>query len=498
MQAQQYPEENFDLLSRELMSSSLVSEVTRVMLSAPTLERVLQGFFLGLNEIAGIQRACIYTVKSRSFELELLHSYGSDLSRLSKQRLSLEEENAPYTTAIFRNRHVIVESVSDNDPFFSFGVKSYICMPLVTRITQKCWEIRKCGKTQCPCYEGTNPYCWSVSGAGLDTGANSEAEKRRICAACSQFKCEGLLWLDTTDLENAITGSEIAHLTNLSFQAGMVMESFTMYQKVENANLDLEDSNKQLASLNCALNVAHRKIQTELDHARTIQENLLPENLPTHLFSDIATTYVPAGKVGGDYYDCFELKDNRLAIIVADVAGHGIGAALVMSMFKVLLKSLTQSLSKPSEILKQINQTFIDEVKGSNFVTAFLGLFDPKTRKFVFCSAGHNPQLLLCPDSPLEELRSDGLFVGVFEDAILKDQNIILPSSSRLILYTDGITEAQNENDEFFGLENLKQLSMGTRRLKAKESLESTVNALTLFRNRRELADDFTLVILDL
>ncbi len=484
-------------LTRELMTNTLVNEVTRVMLSSRTLKDAINSYFLGITEISGLNKIVLFEIDSEDFCLKPMESMELEKPELQKLDLPLDFMSGDYPDSIFLNKQIIVENADKADPFFNL-TSSYVVMPIVSRITSKCWEVRNCGHTECPVYEGHNPYCWSVQGAALDLDAETEDEKRKQCVKCSQFKCRAVLWIDTKAADGEISADAIGHLTTLNRHMGMVMETFDMYSKLEKANNRLEESNEVLTSLNNELNVTHQKINRELDHARSIQKGLLPSRFPGEYLQDVAARYIPAGKVGGDYYDCFAIDKDTVGIVMADVSGHGIAAALIMSMFKVLLKTFSPTLKEPKTILEKINDTFLREIKSTNYVTVFYGTYNQKSREFRYCNAGHTPQILMQGESKFEELKASGLFVGVLDDIMLVENSMVLEEPARLILYTDGITESKNEEGRMYEFENLKKQMESTRELSCIESLEALMAHFADFKQSAEILDDITLLICNL
>ncbi|MFC1584015.1 GAF domain-containing SpoIIE family protein phosphatase [Fibrobacterota bacterium] len=487
-----------DQLTRELMSNTLVNEVTRVMLSAPTLKESINSYFLGITEITHISRIALFVVDPGEFRLSLDQCSGMNPDQLKNLDLPLSFLSGEYPDAIFLNKHIIVDPVDGSDPFSAIGCRSYVIMPIVSRITTKCWEVKKCGREECVCYEGHNPFCWSVAGAALHTETETEDDKRKACVGCPQFKCHTVVWLDTSERPSMISADAIGHLTGLNRHIGMVIETFEMYDKLKNANDRLEENNEALTTLNEELNLAQEKINRELDRARSIQKGLLPEKFPEKLFEDIASKYIPAGKVGGDYFDCFKIKEDLLGIVIADVSGHGIAAALIMSMFKVLLKTYSPTLEQPEQILLEINETFLHEIKSTNYVTVFYGTFNKKTRELSYCNAGHPPQMLIDRKGDCRELNSNGLFVGILDDIMLQQESVNLNDRSRLVLFTDGITEAKNDQREMYGYEKFSKIIMESKDKTCQESLNMLMDDFSQFRNSQEILDDITLLFLDL
>ena len=157
---------------------------------------------------------------------------------------------------------------------------------------------------------------------------------------------------------------------------------------------------------------------------------------------------------GGDYYDAFSISEGVYGLVVADVSGHGVASALIMSMVKVLLKSIVLEEKSPQKTLELINQTFLSEIKTDNFVTIFYAVLDTNNHVLHYTSAGHCPVLLFNRQTrSCDIIKADGLFLGVFPDMMLSESKFeYIPGTVRLVLYTDGLTEAKNKKEEMYGL----------------------------------------------
>jgi sigma-B regulation protein RsbU (phosphoserine phosphatase) len=329
--------------------------------------------------------------------------------------------------------------------------------------------------------------------------------------------CEALLWVDVTQTATPLTAQAISHVSGLAQKAGLVYEGFRNRHALSSANSELRKFNQELETALTALRRAQKKLNDDLNQARQLQDGLLPKTVPTQFLRGGAFRYVPAGEVGGDYYDCFQIDEKSLGLVVADVSGHGIAAALIMTMFKVLLKTLAQAGQSPAAILKQINATFCEELDGRHFVTVFLGIFDVETRKLTYSNAGHIPQLLIrqpeamC-DLDMQEMTSQGMVLGMFPDPLLVEDSIHLPEPFRLVLFTDGISEAHGAHNAMFGMDRIRQVIRDTAHADAETAGTQLMNALAVFSGAatpntiagqgpedwEDLADDATLVILDL
>ena len=479
-----------DILRKQLLAYSVSSEISRVVSKAQNLEAVLTALCLGFQDWAGYKRAIVFGFDRVNFCLKPLKTMGFEPGQVEQNHFGLDFLAGEYADSIFRNKHILVDDVPEFDAFFPLNVRAYVAFPLLARITDHCWEVRKCGKTECPCYEGPNPYCWAVEGAALDTGATTEDERRRACIACSQFKCVGVLWLDLTG-RPMITGDDTAMISSIAAQAGMVMETFQMYDSLRNANFQLGETYQ-------ALREAHNRLQRDLRQANAIQKKLLPASFPPRL-TDVAALYKAHMEVGGDYYDCFELDEHRLGLVVADVSGHGVAAALMMSMFKMLLKGSPARALSPAQTLTQINDTFLCELNSQQFVTVFYAIWNSQERTLTYTSAGHHPIFLLNKSNgELQELRSSGLFVGVLEDIKLKDTVLPLAETHRLALFTDGISEAMNATKEQFGHVRLGDLMQRSLSKNCQEFIAQVSSEVETFCNGMPLDDDITFFACDL
>jgi serine phosphatase RsbU (regulator of sigma subunit) len=462
----QSEDQGLELLSQELMVSSLVHEVTRVLNSAATLDQALEAFLLGIMELTGVQNMALMVIREGQTELVPTHSLG--LSPDCLQGLNPIPSCGPVLECLTSRRHILVETLASDDAFLSTRAKSYLLMPITARM------------------------------AVVDS------------SLLSQIRSLGVLWLDTTPPGPELTGQTISHLSGLAQQAGLIMETFRVQRELATANTELKNSHFKLNEAYLALSKAQKMIDEDLNRARIIQNSLLPSSFPKSLIRRIASKYIPAGMVGGDYYDCFELNANSLGIVVADVSGHGIGAALVMSMFKVLLRTFSAQDPSPCSVLNRINATFMQQQLGAaKFVTAFYGIFNKQERTFTYCNAGHVAQLLRQdPSSPptatnMIEMVSSGLVLGMFHDTFLKDATIDLAMEARVFLFTDGITEAHGKNGKMFGVDPLMALANESGAEHPAALIDALMRTRSDFLGGSEqasgdLADDATLVILDL
>jgi phosphoserine phosphatase RsbU/P len=242
----------------------------------------------------------------------------------------------------------------------------------------------------------------------------------------------------------------------------------------------------------------------ELEIARQIQLSLLPKAPRSFPGVDVGGICVPASHVGGDYFDFFHVRDH-LDVVIADVSGHSVGAALIMSEARSTLRAecrnaqLGRVNNNPGEILKLVNELLFEDLDGADlFVSMFYLRFQPEIRELRYANAGHNcPLLLRSGTDQCESLDADGLILGVRKQHRFEEKCIDLAPGDRILLYTDGITESQNRDGDFFAVQRLAQLFAENRRLPPQEAVQSLLDALCTFSEGAPCPDDVTLVVLE-
>src|SRR5215208_3005689 len=202
------------------------------------------------------------------------------------------------------------------------------------------------------------------------------------------------------------------------------------------------------------------RIEQELQVARRIQQELLPEATPELDGWRIAAYYEPAREVGGDFYDFLEFPDGRLGLVVGDATGHGMPAALVMATTRGMLRAVVQSLESPGEVLARVNEALVADIPPSTFVTCFYSVLDPKDGHMSYANAGHN---LPCRqhNGQAEELRARGMPLGLIPGMRYEQKETILASGDSTLFYSDGLVEAHDPQGEMFGFPRLRELVAG-------------------------------------
>jgi sigma-B regulation protein RsbU (phosphoserine phosphatase) len=219
------------------------------------------------------------------------------------------------------------------------------------------------------------------------------------------------------------------------------------------------------------------QFKRELIEARELQENLLTQTPSTLEDFQIAVKWQPATTVGGDYIGAFSIDDEHAALCVADVVGKGLPAALLMSNFQAALKSLAVEDLSPAEVSTRLNRVLYSNIPLHKFVTAFYGVVDIPSRTLAFTNCGHNPPLLVHSDGECVRLEAGGSVLGGFADMCYALGEIELRDGDRLLLFTDGLTEATNKSGEQFGEQRLIQLLRDHRGRSAEELKEILFDA---------------------
>ncbi len=237
------------------------------------------------------------------------------------------------------------------------------------------------------------------------------------------------------------------------------------------------------------------RLEHELDLARRIQQRLLPAGPPDVAGLEIAGVSEPAREVGGDYYDHIPLGDDRVLLVIADVSGKGVPAALLMSAFRASLMSQDALRIGPAAVASHLNDFLHRSVEPGKFVTAFVGFLDGRTGHFVYANAGHNPPVLRRRDGRVEWLATGGLILGIVPDTRFESGDAQLEPGDLLALYTDGVTEGADAANEQFGEERLVESLSRLAGRPCGEIAHAVVREVRAFEGEQGPADDITLLV---
>lgn len=253
---------------------------------------------------------------------------------------------------------------------------------------------------------------------------------------------------------------------------------------IENARLYEQEMKQQL-------------INQDLETARAIQRSFLPDHIPQHPDWDIATFWLPMREVGGDFYDFYELPDGRLAVLIADVSGKGVPAAMFMALCVTVLRFAMGLSFEPNELMDRANQLIISDQRSRMFATVFVVYVDQAMGIAQYASAGHNPPLLYrATQGKCEYLEAPGVAMGLFTNAEYDNRLITMDKDDVLVMYTDGITEIINKEEEEYGEERLEELIVDNAGLAAQELTDLILHSVTAFSQDQGVLDDETLIVI--
>ena len=244
----------------------------------------------------------------------------------------------------------------------------------------------------------------------------------------------------------------------------------------------------------------HRELQEkkafekELQLAHQIQQQLLPKELPDRDYLDVASINLPCRNVGGDYYDYMLFEDGRTGLVVGDVAGKGIPAALLMSTLQGIFYAQAFSCPEVAQTVEQVNRYLVKRSMENSYLTAFYGIISPDGA-LSYTNAGHTPPFLVRRDGRVEPLTAGGLALGLFDFSQYECASTKLEDGDVLLLFSDGVSEASDEEGEFFGEERLTDLVAGLRDRPAQEILDRALEEIRSYSNRVPQQDDLTLMV---
>lgn len=265
--------------------------------------------------------------------------------------------------------------------------------------------------------------------------------------------------------------------------------------------LTIEKALKQVQMLKQGMQAREQlaSVHRELNIARSIQQSILPQQLPT--FADKAhvelhAIMLPARNVGGDLYDYFQLDADRLALVIGDVSGKGVPAAFFMAMCRTVLKSVAQRGMPPGQCLREVNDFLCQDNNTELFVTLFYGILNVRTGELHYSNAGHNPPYVLPAAGEPHMLNVDygNMLLGVLPGIPYKDQQTVLQPGAGLLLYTDGVTEAMDAERKQFSSERLHAFLDQARGSSTQALAEGLVSAVQAFTGGAPQADDITVL----
>jgi sigma-B regulation protein RsbU (phosphoserine phosphatase) len=284
----------------------------------------------------------------------------------------------------------------------------------------------------------------------------------------------GIIYADRISTPEQFTNEDLRLLTLLSNVAAV---------KIENAMLFEQALEKE-------------KIEKELDLAADIQRNLLPQKNPTLANYDIVGTNIPCLQVGGDYYDFIEIDEHRFGIVIADVSGKGVGSSLLMSSLRAALQTEVYPNYKIQDMTIRLNNLVHRSTASNAFISFFYCELNTRTNELQYINSGHNPPIVIDKKKKHQNLASCGLCLGMFPDQTYAVERLTLNEGDTLLLYTDGLSESRNPQNEEFGEEGIIKLLKKHHKQNSEELMQSILEELNAFTHDADPMDDMTLVII--
>ena len=239
------------------------------------------------------------------------------------------------------------------------------------------------------------------------------------------------------------------------------------------------------------------KKRLELNIAREIQQSFLPESVPSLQGFDLAAVSHPAKEVGGDFYDFIPISDDEIGLVIADVSGKSVPAALFMVLSRAMVRASTTGNKAASEAAKKANDLIAADAKSGMFVTLFYAILDQKSRTLRYVNAGHNPPVVLNGDTgDLTLLKARGIAMGVVERFEMEERVIELDGGDVVVFYTDGVTEAVDDGFDQFGVDRLVEIVRKNSHLSAAALVDMITAEVIAFSKGAPQFDDITLMVL--
>jgi len=239
-----------------------------------------------------------------------------------------------------------------------------------------------------------------------------------------------------------------------------------------------------------------KKLEEELLIARKIQESFLPPKDPVLTGLDISGINIPSEQVGGDYYDFIPIIEDQIGIVIGDVSGKGIPAALIMASFRASLKAEIRNNYAIGTIFFKVNNLLYESIERENYVTAVYGVLNIKNRVFTFSNAGHNPPILRRKEGTIEYLTEGGVALGILQNHDYKEMVLGLNPGDLILFYTDGVTEDKNKAGEEFGTKRLEEILLENYALKARQIQDKIYQEIKDFTENKPGQDDFTMIVI--
>lgn len=296
---------------------------------------------------------------------------------------------------------------------------------------------------------------------------------------------QGALLLASSDASPVRVHDNIRFFEMIRRQLGSALERAELFYALEESFREIDKKNRQLAG--------------ELQLAQKLQSGILEIQFPHKPELDFAVKYIPSYHLGGDFYDVFELPENRVGVLIADVCGHGVSSALITTFLKAAAKDLSQNLGDAAQLLNRLNQKLLPVLPLGMFVSAFYLVIDTEGRKLHFSNGGHPlPLYYDASTDRLRELEVDGRLLSVTKESVYETRSISYNPGDKVFLFTDGLYEIEDPDGQFLGQKHVNTIIKQHRSEPARVVVEKLMESVYSFAGGQDLRDDVNLIGIDL
>src|SRR3989441_8822990 len=303
--------------------------------------------------------------------------------------------------------------------------------------------------------------------------ARSRTHSEMVAPIISNNEVIGVFDLESDEL-NAYSNDELEVLMLLASQVAIIIEKVMLHDQL----------------------IEKQRLQTQLEVARQVQLELLPAKDPELASFDISAYNFPTEEVSGDYYDWVRIYDDQIGVVIADVSGKGVPAALLMAFLRASLRAASHIGYAPHISMSKVNYLLWESIESNQFVTAFYGILDATNRTLAYANAGHNPPLLIDAGGEARFDERGGVPLGMFRDTRYYEHYLTIAPGEILVLYTDGVTEATNPAGEEYGLKRLIEAVKKKRNLPARELIDSIHQDVIDWTDGLGATDDVTFFVI--
>ncbi len=307
----------------------------------------------------------------------------------------------------------------------------------------------------------------------LYINARGETRSEMLAPIISNTEVIGVFDLESDEL-NAYSEDDLQVLMLLAAQVAIIIEKVMLHEQL----------------------IEKKRLEGQLEVARQVQLELLPAKDPRLAGYDISAYNYPTEEVSGDYYDWVKIFDDQIGLVIADVSGKGVPAALLMAFLRASLRAATHIGYSPQVSMAKVNYLLWESIERNQFVTAFYGILDATNRTLAYTNAGHNPPLLLTGDGKHRFIERGSLPLGMFKDTRYHEYYQTIEPGEMLVLYTDGVTEAQNRKDEEYGRDRLARAVKANQTLSARDLIAAVHKEVIEWTDGKGATDDVTFFVI--